>query len=175
MATIGYGQAAVLPTPEITPDVVSLEARQDRRGPSSYLEASLVQDTANPKLPRLTRFAGGAAGAIEKATPIVLEIVQAISGRTKKMQEFTQDEVTLMAEQKPEYTSLCTNVGFDFVGTKIAQKTVTLDWGGGPLVTYECLYWQHGTYTHRGDGGFQNWAFIAHPGCTHSGGVVRCP
>ena len=32
---------------------------------------------------RLTRFAGGAAGAIEKATPIVLEIVQAIAGRTK--------------------------------------------------------------------------------------------
>ena len=101
---------------------------------------------------RLTRFAGGAAGAIEKATPIVLEIVQAVAGRTKvndlrsgdssavliprqKMQEFTQDEVTLMAEQKPEYTALCTNVAFDFVGTKIAQKTLRLDWGGGPLVT----------------------------------------
>ena len=41
-----------------------------------------------------------------------------------------------MAEQKPEYTALCTNVGFDFVGTKIAQKTVRLDWGGGPLVTF---------------------------------------
>ena len=41
-----------------------------------------------------------------------------------------------MAEQKPEYTALCTNVGFDFVGTKIAQKTVTLDWGGDPLVTF---------------------------------------
>ena len=52
------------------------------------------------------------------------------------MQEFTQDEVTLMAEQKPEYTALCTNVAFDFVGTKIAQKTVRLDWGGGPLVTF---------------------------------------
>jgi hypothetical protein len=51
------------------------------------------------------------------------------------MQEFTQDEVTLMAEQKPEYTALCTNVAFDFVGTKIAQKTLRLDWGGGPLVT----------------------------------------
>lgn len=101
----------------------------------------------------MTRFAGGAAGAIEKATPIVLEIVQAVAGRTKvhdlsprnspivltseqKMQEFTQDEVTLMAEQKPEYTALCTNVGFDFVGTKIAQKTLRLDWGGGPLVTF---------------------------------------
>jgi hypothetical protein len=73
---------------------------QDRLGPNSYLEASLIQDTANPKLPfvltyliasdnmltsgsRLTRFAGGAAGAIEKATPIVLEIVAAVAGRTK--------------------------------------------------------------------------------------------
>jgi len=32
---------------------------------------------------RLARFAGGAAGAIEKATPIVLELVKAIAGRTK--------------------------------------------------------------------------------------------
>jgi hypothetical protein len=32
---------------------------------------------------RLTRFAGSAAGAIEKATPIVLEIVKAVAGRTK--------------------------------------------------------------------------------------------
>ena len=52
------------------------------------------------------------------------------------MQEFTQDEVTLMYEQEPDYTALCTNVAFDFVGTKIAQKTVRLDWGGGPLVTF---------------------------------------
>jgi len=52
------------------------------------------------------------------------------------MEEFTQDEVTLMAEEKPEYTALCTNVAFDFVGTKLAQKTVRLDWGGGPLVTF---------------------------------------
>ena len=107
---------------------------------------------------RLTRFAGSAAGAIEKATPIVHEIILAIAGRTQvidppsrdvvavltsgqKMEEFTQDEVTLMAEEKPEYTALCTNVGFDFEGTKIAQKTVDLDWGGGFLITFvsRCL------------------------------------
>lgn len=101
----------------------------------------------------MSRFAGGAAGAIEKATPIVHAIIQAVAGRTKvsdlpsgdpssvltsgqKMEEFTQDEVTLMAEQEPTYTALCTNVDFDFEGTKIAQKTVELDWGGGFLITY---------------------------------------
>ena len=41
-----------------------------------------------------------------------------------------------MAEQEPEYTALCTNVAFDFVGTKIAQKTLRLNWDGGPLVTF---------------------------------------
>jgi len=34
-------------------------------------------------LSRLTRFAGSAAGAIEKATPTVLGVVKVVSGRRK--------------------------------------------------------------------------------------------
>ncbi|KAH6691255.1 hypothetical protein F5X68DRAFT_259350 [Plectosphaerella plurivora] len=123
-----------------------------------------------------TPNAGSAANAVLGiASKVNLLIQQTINKDLEGRRKFTQDVARQTAAAFPGRGVVVCNVGFGTTGTIQSQNTVRYDAKLGTTVTFEVVVLAPGaTFTRRGDGGFENWAYSIPGSCSANGGFIDC-
>ncbi|KAE9370856.1 hypothetical protein N431DRAFT_442638 [Stipitochalara longipes BDJ] len=117
-----------------------------------------------------------AAGAVAEVIRKVVNLIQGlIDGDTVRRQRFTQETVSAVSVQFPGRSVVMSNVGYSLTCTPEVIQHTSYNAKIGYNVSYDVLIFGNGcTFTLKGDGGFQNWAYILKYGCTANGGVLTC-
>ncbi|USP81367.1 cytochrome P450 [Curvularia clavata] len=171
LATAAVVANDVAPGWEASPPVVAeggsdlvLRAVEDGRVPGSIIETSLAEKA-------------GIAGAINGIVEKILVLIEKIENDIERRKQFTQDVVRNTHAQFPGFNIVVCNVGYSLAGPGFSSVTsVTYKAQIGTPVTFDVvLFSSPKTFVRRGDGGFQNWAYMIGSHCTANGGTLNCP
>ncbi|KZL82340.1 hypothetical protein CI238_12173, partial [Colletotrichum incanum] len=96
-----------------------------------------------------------------------------IQGDLANRRVFTQRVAAAVSQQNPGLSVVVCNVGYSVTGNP-AQSVTSVSYNAkvGSNVSFDVVVFRKGsTFTRRGDGGFENWAYIV-PGCQANGAVL---
>ncbi|KAH8774978.1 hypothetical protein F5882DRAFT_464666 [Hyaloscypha sp. PMI_1271] len=117
-----------------------------------------------------------AVGAVADVISKVVDLIQGlIDGDTVRRQRFTQETVSAVSVEFPGRSVVMSNVGYSLTCTPEVIQHTSYKAKVGSNVSYDVLIFGSGcTFTLKGDGGFQNWAYILKSGCTANGKILTC-
>ncbi|KAM0282980.1 hypothetical protein ACHAQH_002791 [Verticillium albo-atrum] len=126
-------------------------------------------------VPKVPNGASATRAVLGIASKINLLIEQTIEKDLEGRRKFTQEVARDTAAAFPGHGVVVCNMGFGTTGTIAHQQTVRYNAKLGTTVTFEVVVLAPGaTFTLRGDGGFENWAWSIPNTCTHKGGHIAC-
>ncbi|KAK0111666.1 hypothetical protein ONS95_002011 [Cadophora gregata] len=122
---------------------------------------------------------GGSADAVGAVAEVVQKVVRLIQGLVdgdiKRRQRFTQETVTAVYKKFPTKTVVMSNVGYSLSCQPTVVQRTSYKAKVGSNVSYDVLVFGKGcTFTLKGDGGFENWAYIRQSSCRANGKTITC-
>ncbi|TPX09859.1 uncharacterized protein E0L32_008881 [Thyridium curvatum] len=117
--------------------------------------------------------AGAVADIVDKVVNLIQKLVD---NDIKRRQTFTQN-VVARARQETGLNVIMSNVGYTFDGTVVSRTSTKYKAKVGSDVSFDVITFESGTFDLKGDGGFQNWAFIVSTTCQADAKAkhIRCP
>ncbi|EXF77909.1 hypothetical protein CFIO01_04163 [Colletotrichum fioriniae PJ7] len=124
-------------------------------GASTQVTVPTAELTADPPAGNL----GGKADVASAVGNVISKVVHLIQGMIdddiKRRQAFTQNVVARVREQT-KYNVIMSNVGYDFQGDFIDRTSTKYNAKIGADVSYDVITFKTGTFTLKGDGGYEN-------------------
>ncbi|KAL2065296.1 hypothetical protein VTL71DRAFT_2965 [Oculimacula yallundae] len=122
------------------------------------------------------RGSADAAGTIGDIVIKVTDFVQKLVDKDlERRRRFTQETTASVAAAFPGQGVIMSNVGYDLSCTPPVLYSTKYKAKVGRDVSYDVLIVEKGcTFTLKGDGGFENWAFVPAGTCKGNGKTVTC-
>ncbi|KAF6824763.1 hypothetical protein CMUS01_10095 [Colletotrichum musicola] len=120
---------------------------------------------------------GSKADAASAVADVLSKVVKLVQGLVDddfwRRQAFTQNTVA-QVRQRTKNNVIMSKVGYDFKGTFIDRTSTKYKVKVSADVSFDVIQFKTGSFTLKGDGGFQNWAYVVDGTCTTNGRNVDC-